>query len=146
MIDVGDSNVAPHQSARNNWYYHRVGSHSKDAPPHHLDLLWKREKYPELEIAGVWVYEVINPLLYLFKTELSYLSGRHWDFKRVCPADSRSLQQIHPRYYSGNFEQFYEFHPEIFGFIEHHDEMVNTFTENLEKYYSANKSSQVMDT
>ena len=39
VIDVADSNLAPHQSKEDRVYYHREGSHSTPAPHFYLELL-----------------------------------------------------------------------------------------------------------
>lgn len=49
VIDVGDSALAPHQSRRNNIYYHRVAGRSVAAPHFYLDLLRQRLASPALE-------------------------------------------------------------------------------------------------
>jgi len=49
VIDVGDSSLAPHQSKRDKFYYHRVGGRSVPAPHFYLDLLRQRLANPHLE-------------------------------------------------------------------------------------------------
>lgn len=145
VIDVGDSNLAPHQSNKDQYYYYRVGGHSKPASHRYLEFLWRRESYPGPRIASAWVYKVINPLSYIFTTELEYLVGRDWQYDRSHPDWSKGLERIHQKYHSGNYEQFYDLYPEIYELIEKHDETIVSFVENLEKYYLAIKNSPAMD-
>jgi hypothetical protein len=42
VVDVGDSTLAPHQSADNRAYYYREGGHSKPAPHFYLETLRNR--------------------------------------------------------------------------------------------------------
>jgi hypothetical protein len=49
VIDVGDSALAPHQSQRDKFYYHRVAGTSAPAPHFYLDLLRQRLASPALE-------------------------------------------------------------------------------------------------
>jgi hypothetical protein len=49
VIDVGDSALAPHQSQRDKFYYHRVAGRSAPAPHFYLDLLRQRLASPALE-------------------------------------------------------------------------------------------------
>jgi hypothetical protein len=49
VIDVGDSALAPHQSARSKIYYHRSGGHSNPAPHFYLEALRNRLVAPSLE-------------------------------------------------------------------------------------------------
>ncbi len=48
VIDVGDSSLAPHQTARTKTYYVRQGGHSVVAPHHYLELLRQRVVGPTL--------------------------------------------------------------------------------------------------
>jgi hypothetical protein len=43
VIDVGDSPLAPHQTANKRLYYYRPGGRSELAPHFFLDLLWGRQ-------------------------------------------------------------------------------------------------------
>jgi len=58
VIDVGDSALAPHQSQRDKFYYHRVSGRSAPAPHFYLDLLRQRLASPALEFGlnevNVW--------------------------------------------------------------------------------------------
>jgi Putative DNA-binding domain len=49
-IDVGDSPLAPHQSAVDKLYYYRVGSHSMPAPHFYLETLRNRLSNPILKV------------------------------------------------------------------------------------------------
>ncbi len=51
-IDVQDSDLAPHQTAKDHKYYYRVSSKSEPAPHHYLAFLWGRTN-PNM--ANVWV-------------------------------------------------------------------------------------------
>lgn len=50
VIDVGDSAAAPHQSARDQLYYHRQGGRSVPAKHFYLDLLRQRLTHPVLTL------------------------------------------------------------------------------------------------
>lgn len=76
VIDVGDSERAPHQDTFTKLYYHRVSGHSERAPHLYLESLRLREKYPSREIVCAWRDYVINPLLSTLVSERSYLEQR----------------------------------------------------------------------
>lgn len=135
VIDVGDSNLAPHQSNKDYHYYYRAGGHSKPAPHQYLEFLWKRESYPGPKIAGAWVYKVINPLINIFEAELLYVNSRNLEYDKYRPRSLKGLQTVLSNYHSGNYEQFYEFYPDLHKLIQNHDDLTIAFIEDLEKYY-----------
>lgn len=49
VVDVGDSSLAPHQSAIDQRYYYRVAGHSKPAPHFYIETLRNRLTRPSLE-------------------------------------------------------------------------------------------------
>jgi hypothetical protein len=55
IIDVGDSALAPHQSAIDHIHYHRQGSHSLPASSFYLKLLRQRLTAPRLRFELVEV-------------------------------------------------------------------------------------------
>lgn len=57
VVDVGDSVLAPHQSAVTKTYYYRVAGRSEPAPHFYLETLRNRLTYPSLkpELVGVSV-------------------------------------------------------------------------------------------
>lgn len=67
VVDVGKSDLAPHQAIPNLTYYYRVGSHSHPAPHRYLELLFGREKFPGPKVANAWVQAVLNPLISTLK-------------------------------------------------------------------------------
>jgi hypothetical protein len=62
VIDVGDSALAPHQSAEDHVHYYRLGSHSVAASSFYLELLRQRLTAPKLhfELAEVQVAESVR--------------------------------------------------------------------------------------
>ena len=144
VIDVGDSNFAPHQSSKDNHYYYRAGGHSKAAPHQHLEFLWKREIYPGPRIAGAWVYRVINLLLNRLTWEIKYLSEMDWNFDRHHQDSSTNLEVFQTKYQSGNYEQFYDFYDDIFQLVRRHDEEVEAFIKDLKHFFEAIKNSKAI--
>ncbi|MFD1612078.1 helix-turn-helix domain-containing protein [Sphingomonas tabacisoli] len=53
VIEIGDSALAPHQSKRDQKYYHRVGGTSKPAPHFYLELLRQRAVSATLEVQQI---------------------------------------------------------------------------------------------
>jgi predicted HTH transcriptional regulator len=82
VIDVGDSDLAPHQNAADHIYYCRVGSHSIPASHYYLQLLWRREIYPTGKVVRAWFDTVINPLIDAVENEVKTISEKRWAWNR----------------------------------------------------------------
>jgi hypothetical protein len=63
VIDVGDSALAPHQSAIDHVHYYRQGGHSIPAPTFYLELLRQRLTAPRLGFELTQVEIVLSQLL-----------------------------------------------------------------------------------
>lgn len=145
VIDVGDSNLAPHQSIFTYIYYHRVGGHSKPAPHFYLETLRGRGRYPSREVAQTWCYVVLNPLISILNYEQQYLTSRWWTWK-VDGLSLTELSLISSRSNQGDHEEFLEFYPKIEkGMVEHDLKViaVNGHCSNL--YRAIVTSSQLLD-
>lgn len=148
VIDVGDSERAPHQDTFTKHYYHRVSGHSMPAPHIYLESLRAREKYPSREIVCAWRDYVINPLLYTITSEKGYLERRKWTWDRwAVTGNGLSIHYISDRgRYSANQEQFLEAHPEIQAAMDEHDELVGRVNACCEELFQAVKgSSHLLD-
>ena len=143
VIDVGDSERAPHQDTFTKLYYHRVSGHSMPAPHIYLESLRTREKYPSREIVCAWRDYVINPLLSTFMSERGYLEQRRWTWDRWgVHGNGISIYYISDRgSYSANQEQFLEAHPEIQGAMDKHDELVRRVNVCCEQLFQSVKDS-----
>jgi predicted HTH transcriptional regulator len=78
VIDVGDSDLAPHQNAADHIYYCRVAGHSKPASHFYLKTLWSRETYPTGKVVRAWFDTVINPLIYSLENERKTIGEKTW--------------------------------------------------------------------
>jgi hypothetical protein len=148
VIDVGDSERAPHQDTFTKRYYQRVGGHSVLAPHIYLESLRAREKYPSREIVCAWRDYVINPLLSTLKSERGYLERRKWTWDRwAMRGNGISIYYISDRdSYSANQEQFLEAHSEIQAAMDEHDELVRKVDTCCEQLFQAVKeSSHLLD-
>jgi len=90
VIDVGDSNLAPHQSTSNHIYYFRTGGHSMPAPHFYLDILWRRVTFPTGKVVRAWFNTVINPLIEALKSERRAITERKWVWDRF----NRTVQDL----------------------------------------------------
>lgn len=134
VIDVGKSNLAPHQDLHTNHYFHRVGSNSQPAPHHVLELLWTRARYPSQKIAHAWLNFVIAPLLVRLERESDILNNNklRWD------CQSKSLTNLAPFYVtedvlSPNQVQFLDAYPGIQSQLEAHDDALRELTNEFVK-------------
>ena len=134
VIDVGKSNLAPHQDLHTKHYFHRVGSNSLPAPHHVLELLWTRARYPSQKIAHAWLNFVIAPLLVRLERESEILNNNklQWDHQK------KSLTNLEPFYVtedvlSPNQVQFLDAYPGIKSQLEAHDYALRELTHKVVK-------------
>jgi hypothetical protein len=149
VIDVGDSERAPHQDTFTKLYYHRVSGHSEPAPHLYLESLRLREKYPSREIVCAWRDYVLNPLLSTLVSERAYLGERKWTWEASRGrAHGLSIYYISERgSYTANQEQFLESHPEIQEAMDTHDEAAAEVLTRCEQLFQTIKeSSRLLDT
>jgi len=126
VIDVGDSQLAPHQDIFKRVYFHRVGGHSKPAPHHYLDLLRSRETYPNQKVAHTWLNFVIRPFLSKLEPERERLNVPTllWDY-RSSDLKGLSCFYVSAGALSPNQMHFLESYPEIKSEMEGHDKLVS---------------------
>jgi hypothetical protein len=136
VIDVGDSNLAPHQSIFTYIYYYRVGGHSKPAPHFYLETLRGRGRYPSREVAQTWCYVVLNPLISRLTSEQKYLTSGKWTWK-VHGSSLSELGYISSRKAQGDHEEFLEFYPEIEKGMTEHDLKVTAIYAHCSHLYKA---------
>jgi len=146
VIDIGDSERAPHQDTFTKLYYHRVSGHSLPAPHIYIESLRARVKYPSREIVCAWRDYVINPLLSTLKSERGYLERRKWTWDRWgVRGNGISIYYIGDREsYSANQEQFLEAHPEIQAAMDEHDEFVRRVDDCCGQLFQAVKNSSYL--
>jgi hypothetical protein len=146
VIDVGDSERAPHQDTFTKMYYHRVGGHSVPAPHIYLESLRLRENYPSREIVCAWRDHVIKPLLSTLVNEKEYLERRKWTWDEE--GSGKHGLQIHyisnRATYSANQDQFLESHPEIQEAMDAHDEAVDKVYRRCEELFESIKGSSLL--
>jgi hypothetical protein len=147
VIDIGDSEIAPHQDTFSKIYYHRVSGHSVPAPHLYLEILRSREKYPSKEIVCAWRDHVVNPLLAIAVGEQKYLEQKKWTWDRWHGprAGLKELNYISDRStYSGNQEQFLDAHPEIQVALDEHDKAVIVVNTRCVQLFQAIKNSKLL--
>jgi predicted HTH transcriptional regulator len=121
VIDVGDSNLAPHQNVSNHIYYFRVGGHSKPAPHFYLDILWNRLTFPTGSVVRAWFDTVINPLINALKNERRTARKQKWVWDRFTQTiDGMRLLSS----FSENLEQFVLSHSDVRHLLRQHDNAV----------------------
>src|SRR5262245_52903673 len=138
VIDVGDSNLAPHQNTSNHIYYFRVGGHSKPAPHFYLDILWRRVTFPTGKVVRSWFNTVINPLIEALKSERKAITERKWVWDRSnrTVQDLRLLSSI-----SENLAQFVLSHPDVSDLLRRHDNAVHSLIRSVNSLYEEIKDS-----
>jgi hypothetical protein len=144
VIDVGDSERAPHQDTFTKHYYHRVSGHSVPAPHLYLESLRLREKYPSREIICAWRDYVIAPLLSTVISEKKHLEQRKWTWeKSAISGHGLNIYYISNREsYPANQEQFLESHPEIQEAMDAHDEAAADMNMCCEQLFESIKESR----
>lgn len=143
VVDIGDSESAPHQDTFSKIYYHRVGGHSVPAPHLYLEILRSREKYPSKEIVCAWRDSAINPLLSSIAVEQKYLEQSKWTWNRW--HGPKELRYVSDRStYSANQEQFLEAHSEIQALMDEHDKAVREVNRRYEALFRAIMESELL--
>ncbi len=144
IIEISDSSLAPHQSVKDNLYYHRVGGHSKPAPHFYLEMLRGRARFPSPQVVSVWFETVINPLLFDLAMQHRELHQRLWMFekrtgniKRISSVAERQS----PFAITGNREQFFESYPHIKESLVKREEAYNLFQERVAEFYKTIRGS-----
>ena len=148
IIEIGDSNLAPHQSAKDNLYYYRVGGHSKPAPHFYLETLRGRSRFPNPEVVRAWLDTVINPLLSDLAEQHTHLHQRSWRFER----QTQSITGVHPLLTSplskyqvkGNQEQFFEIYPDIEEAFNRRERAYPLFQRRIMEFFKVIRESQAL--
>jgi hypothetical protein len=138
VIDVGDSDLAPHQNVSDNIYYCRVGSHSIPASHFYLKILWQRERYPTGKVVRAWFDTVINPLIYTLENERKAISEKEWAWNR----HYRRIDGLHlmcPT--SPNLEQFLLSYSQVRDLLKNHDAAVLCLIDRATEYHEAIRGS-----
>lgn len=138
VIDVGDSQLAPHQSVKNHHYYYRAGGRSETAPHFFLELLWSRQnRYPGRKIARVWLDIMIAALTHLsYQQDNLARDRRGWD--RLQRSDKLLVPlSDNPSVFSPNLEQMLEFYPDLAEPMDRHGKEVRAVWETMDNLYEA---------
>lgn len=133
VIDVGKSDLAPHQAAKELIYYYRVGSHSQRAPHRYLELLFSREKFPGPRVANAWLQTVVNPLISTVKQEKSDLENERWGLDIQRSGYLPCVSAILDSYNSGNSEQFFLNYEDLLGHVQTHDQKAHFLITEVEQ-------------
>jgi hypothetical protein len=139
VIDVGDSNLAPHQNASNRIYYHRVGGHSLPAPHFYLDILWRRVTFPTGEVVRAWFDTVINPLIEALRNERRTMHKQRWVWDRFNQSTIDGMRLLSSL--SENLEQFVLLHSDVCGLLRQHDDAVLRLISSVRAFYEEVKDS-----
>lgn len=144
VVEVGDSPMAPHQTAASKTYYYRSGGKSEPAPHFFLDLLWGRQKFPGQRVARAWLNAVIRPLRIKLEGELRYLSLPGWPrdvYNRLADGGGGSLFSLHDPT-SANQEQFLDFYTDLKELAEQHDSLIAEIYESSSRLEEAVRRSR----
>jgi hypothetical protein len=143
VVDIGDSHLAPHQTAKTKTYYYRSGGKSEPAPHFFLDMLWGRQKYPSRKVARAWLDTVIQPLITLasqVRNDLDASRGE-WRWSRVESRDLRIPRFLGPLSQSyANYQQFCEHDPSIEQVINEYEVAAIYLNGCFEELWDALKS------
>jgi hypothetical protein len=131
VIDIGDSMLAPHQSAgTGKTYYYRAGGRSEPAPHHFLEMLRGRDRYPSQRIAYAWLNFVIAPWLNRLEAEQGRLSSLQVSWNR----SSRTMDALAPLNPSSAVEtQFLKSYGTIQESIVVHDAGLNLLRDKVDQ-------------
>jgi hypothetical protein len=138
VIDVGDSDLAPHQNASDRIYYCRAGGHSVPASHFYLETLWRRERYPTGKVVRAWFDTVINPLIDILENERNTIGEKTWAWNRHYRKIEglRLLSSI-----SVNLEQFLMSYSQARDLLNSHDAAVLRLIDRESEYHEAIRSS-----
>ncbi|QQS46355.1 MAG: ATP-binding protein [Acidobacteriota bacterium] len=138
VIDVGDSELAPHQNASDHIYYCRMAGHSKPAPHFYLQALWQRERYPTGKVVRAWFDSVINPLINILENERKTIGQKKWAWNRF----NRTIDGLlFLSTISVNLEQFLLSYSKIRDLLKRHDDAVLFLIDRVSEYHEAIRSS-----
>ncbi len=138
VIDVGDSDLAPHQNVSDHIYYCRVGSHSIPAPHFYLKILWQRERYPSGKVVRAWFDTVINPLIYTLENERKTIGEKTWAWNR----HNRKIEGLQLlSSISVNLEQFLLSYSQARDLLKSHDAAVLCLRDRVSEYHGVIRSS-----
>lgn len=147
VIEISDSSLAPHQSVKDNLYYHRVGGHSKPAPHFYLETLRGRTRFPNAVIVEVWFETVINPMLSELSNQHEILSRKGWTYnqksQRVEEVISLNSEKTQFNI-SGNEEQFLEMYPDINDAFHQREQAFVSLEECLKEFYKTIRESPAL--
>jgi hypothetical protein len=134
VIDVGDSALAPHQTAKSKAYYYRAGGRSEPAPHFYLDTLWGRQSFPSAKVARAWLDEVIRPALSGLSNARQMIERDKWRWE-VARNSIPGVYPLLPPYgfTNANAEQFFEFYPEIRDILRTHDKALSNLESALKE-------------
>lgn len=138
VIDVGDSDLAPHQNAADHIYYCRAAGRSIPASHFSLQLLWQRERYPTGKVVRAWFDTVINPLIDILENERKTIGEKTWAWNRHYRKIEglRLLSSI-----SINLEQFLVSYSQARDLLNSHDAAVLSLIDRVSEYHEAIRSS-----
>jgi hypothetical protein len=138
VIDVGDSELAPHQNAADHIYYCRAAGRSIPASHFSLQLLWQRERYPTGKVVRAWFDTVINPLIDILENERKTIGEKTWAWNRHYRKIEglRLLSSI-----SVNLEQFLMSYSQVRDLLNSHDAAVLCLIDRESEYHEAIRSS-----
>lgn len=151
VIDVGDSMLAPHQTADTKIYYYRSGGHSVGAPHIYLEALRGRQRFPSPVVVRVWLDTVINPLLAIFKQAGECIVDKKWSWdgrdERITSfhfinCDDRPY--VIPVADPHNKEQFFDSHRDLAKAMDEYDSAVIELGKKCTLLYDAMKVSTVL--
>lgn len=144
VIEISDSSLAPHQSVKDNLYYHRIGGHSRPAPHFYLEMLRGRARFPSPEVVWVWFDTVINPLLSNLAMQHTQLYRKSWRFEKQTgniTGVSSVTEEQSPFAITGNREQFFETYLHIKESLNKREEAYNLFQEKVAEFYKIIRES-----
>jgi hypothetical protein len=151
VIDVGDSMLAPHQTADTKIYYYRSGGHSVGAPHIYLEALRSRQRFPSPVVVRVWLDTVINPLLATFKEARECIANEKWSWDwsdgrvmsfHLINCDDRPY--VIPIADPHNKEQFFDSHKDLAKAMDEYDGAVIELGKKCKSLYEALKISTVL--
>lgn len=148
VIEIGDSNLAPHQSGKDSLYYYRVGGHSIPAPHFYLETLRGRARFPGPRVVRAWFDTVINPLLLDLGSQHDLLRKRSWKFDRLTQSISgvRPLgdRRIAPYWVRENQDQLFEIYSDIATAFNNRGSAYTLFHERVVFFFRTIRESQAL--
>lgn len=137
VIEIGKSELAPHQSLKDLHYYYRFGTESRPAPHRLVELLFNRIRFPGPRVASMWLHSVINPLINGLRREKDLLEKQKWHYDMHGGGKLGCTVMLGQSLQTANAEQFFLNYEGYAILIAEHDNKAESLFEQVRQGHEA---------